>query len=74
MLLPDSFGEDGDELPSILPESISIGRIDDLLSQMRFREVPKRSQFNIPFELANGFIISIKGFVLSLQQKLSALS
>ena len=64
MLLPDSFGEDEEDSFGILPESISIGRIEDLLSQMRFREVPKRSQFNIPLELANGFTIGVKGFVI----------
>lgn len=46
---------------SILPESISISRIEDLLSQMRIREVPKRSLFSIPFHLADGFTIGIKG-------------
>ena len=40
---------------------MSISRIDDLLSQMRFREVPKRSQFSVPFELADGFVIGVKG-------------
>ena len=63
-VLVSSDLEDDDELPddgSILPESISISRIEDLLSQMRIREVPKRSLFSIPFHLANGFTIGIKG-------------
>jgi ATP-dependent DNA helicase 2 subunit 1 len=57
--------EDDEELldeGAILPESISISRIDDLLEQMRFREVPKRALFSIPFHLANGFTIGIKGY------------
>ena len=53
----DEPGEDG----QILPESISIGQIEELLAQMRFHEVPKRSQFAVPFELANGFVIGVKG-------------
>jgi ATP-dependent DNA helicase 2 subunit 1 len=47
--------------PSVLPESISISRIEDLLSQMRFHEVPKRAQFSIPFEFADGLTIGVKG-------------
>ena len=63
VLLPtNAIDEDDEGDPSILPESISITRIDDLLAQMRFHEVPKRSQFSIPFELAPGFTIGIKGF------------
>ena len=45
----------------MLPTSISITRIDDLLSQMRFHEVPKRALFSIPFELGKGFVIAVKG-------------
>lgn len=45
----------------MLPASISITRIDDLLSQMRFHEVPKRALFSIPFELGKGFVIGVKG-------------
>lgn len=66
MLLPNNL-TDEDEVdendPSVLPESISISRIEDLLAQMRFHEVPKRAQFSIPFELASGFTIGIKGYV-----------
>ncbi|KAJ7265510.1 SPOC like C-terminal domain-containing protein [Mycena haematopus] len=47
--------------PSVLPESISISRIEDLLAQMRFHEVPKRAQFSVPFQLADGFSIGVKG-------------
>ncbi|CAA7265755.1 unnamed protein product [Cyclocybe aegerita] len=71
VLLPTNL-EDEDELQqdsSILPESISISRIEDLLSQMRFHEVPKRALFSVPFELANGFKIGIKGYGLVTEQK-----
>lgn len=53
--------EEDDETEGLLPEEISISRIDDLLEQMRFREMPKRAIFSIPFELADGFVIGIKG-------------
>jgi len=67
VLLPDNTIDDDDDEAdrSILPESISISRIDDLLSQMRFHEVPKRAQFSIPFELASGFVIGTKGYSYS---------
>jgi ATP-dependent DNA helicase 2 subunit 1 len=70
ILLPTNLGDE-DELQedsSVLPESISISRIEDLLSQMRFHEVPKRSLFSIPFKLANGFTIGIKGLVNCLTE------
>ncbi|PPR04815.1 hypothetical protein CVT24_007075 [Panaeolus cyanescens] len=54
---------------SLLPENISIARIEDLLSQMRFHEVPKRALFSIPFELAEGFTIGVKGYGLITEQK-----
>ncbi|KAF8963093.1 SPOC like C-terminal domain-containing protein [Flammula alnicola] len=71
VLLPSNL-EDEDELQedsSILPESISISRIEDLLSQMRFHEVPKRALFSVPFHLANGFTMGIKGYGLVTEQK-----
>lgn len=45
----------------MLPSSVSITKVDDLLSQMRFHEVPKRALFSIPFELGEGFVIGVKG-------------
>lgn len=63
VLLPNVLNDDDDEDTGVLPESISITRIDDLLSQMRFHEVPKRAIFSIPFQLADGFAIGIKGLV-----------
>lgn len=70
ILLPTNLGDEEDlqEDSSVLPESISISRIEDLLSQMRFHEVPKRSLFSIPFKLANGFTIGIKGLVKGLTE------
>ncbi|KAF8224427.1 Ku DNA-binding complex, Ku70 subunit [Tricholoma matsutake] len=71
VLLPNNLTEEEDAGAdaTILPESISISRIDDLLSQMRFHEVPKRSLFSIPFQLAQGFTIGIKGYGLVTEQK-----
>jgi ATP-dependent DNA helicase 2 subunit 1 len=39
---------------------------------MRFHEVPKRALFSIPFELATGFVIGIKGYNLVTEQKKGA--
>lgn len=39
---------------------------------MRFHEVPKRALFSIPFELATGFIIGIKGYNIVAEQKKGA--
>ena len=36
---------------------------------MRFHEVPKRALFSIPFELAKGLVIGIKGYGLVTEQK-----
>ncbi|KAF9477739.1 Ku DNA-binding complex, Ku70 subunit [Pholiota conissans] len=58
------LAEDG----SVLPENISISRVEELLEQMRFREVPKRALFSIPFHLAKGFTIGIKGYSLVTEQ------
>ncbi|KAF9522833.1 ku70-like protein [Crepidotus variabilis] len=71
VLLPTNLidEEELQEDSSILPESISISRIEDLLSQMRFREVPKRAIFSVPFELANGLKIGVKGYGLVTEQK-----
>lgn len=52
---------DEDSSAGVLPESVSITRIDDLLAQMRFHEVPKRALFSISFQLAEGFTIGVKG-------------
>ncbi|KAK7043879.1 ATP-dependent DNA helicase II subunit 1 [Paramarasmius palmivorus] len=70
VLQPSTLAEDDDDGddPSVLPESISISRIEDLLAQMRFHEVPKRAMFSVPLQLGNGFTIGVKGYGLVTQQ------
>lgn len=63
VLLPTNLVEDDEESNAVLPESVSITRMEDLLAQMRFREVPKRALFSVPFELAENFVIGVKGYV-----------
>ncbi|KAI9456788.1 SPOC like C-terminal domain-containing protein [Russula earlei] len=70
VLVSEPSTDDEDE--KFLPNAISITRIDDLLEQMRFHEVPKRALFSIPFELAPGLVISIKGYGLVTEQKKGA--
>jgi ATP-dependent DNA helicase 2 subunit 1 len=53
--------EDGEDGESALPEQLSITRVNDLLAQMRFHEAPKRALFSVPFTLADGFVIGVKG-------------
>ena len=57
---------DEEEDTTVLPESISISKIEDLLAQMRFHEVPKRAMFSVPFQLGEGFTIGVKGFVVPI--------
>ena len=62
VLLPTNLDvDDEDEDGVILPESISLTRIEDLLAQMRFHEVPKRAMFTSTFKLGEGFTIGVKG-------------
>ncbi|KAG6820162.1 hypothetical protein H0H93_004599 [Arthromyces matolae] len=75
VLLPNNLGDEDDvdpSDPSVIPESISIARIEDLLAQMRFHEVPKRAHFSIPFKLGEGFTIGVKGYGLVTEQKKGA--
>ncbi|PFH46457.1 hypothetical protein AMATHDRAFT_77665 [Amanita thiersii Skay4041] len=71
ILVPSNIIEEDDlnSESSVLPESISISRIEDLLAQMRFHEVPKRALFSIPFHLSDGLTIGIKGYGLVTEQK-----
>ncbi|KAJ2934104.1 hypothetical protein H1R20_g2970, partial [Candolleomyces eurysporus] len=70
VLLPTNLDDDDTEGDStILPESISISKIEDLLAQMRFHEVPKRALFSAPFKLGDGFTIGVKGYGLVTEQK-----
>ncbi|KAG6865389.1 hypothetical protein C0991_002970 [Blastosporella zonata] len=75
VLLPTNLVDDEDidtSDPSVLPESISISRIEDLLAQMRFHEVPKRSHYSVPFKLGEGLTIGVKGYGLVTEQKKGA--
>ncbi|KAG6877955.1 hypothetical protein C0993_001573 [Termitomyces sp. T159_Od127] len=76
VLLPSNLVDDDEDIdpsdPSVLPESISITRIEDLLAQMRFREVPKRAHYSVPFKLGEGLTIGVKGYGLVTEQKKGA--
>ena len=63
VLPADTFTEDENNT-SLLQQSISIVKIEELLEQMRIKEVPKRTLFSIPFHLAGGFTIGVKGYVI----------
>ncbi|KAK7442502.1 ATP-dependent DNA helicase II subunit 1 [Stygiomarasmius scandens] len=72
VLRPNTFAEDEEDEGrslSVLPESISIAKIEDLLAQMRFHEVPKRAHFSVPFQLAPGLAIGVKGYGLVTDKK-----
>lgn len=69
VLVTDTSSEEDFDL---LPQSLSINRIDDLLEQMRFYESPKRALFSIPFELGGDLVIGIKGYGLVSEQKRGA--
>lgn len=71
VLLPTNLDEDDEDTGkgALLPESISISRIEDLLAQMRFHEVPKRALFSAPFKLGEDFTIGVKGYGLVTEQK-----
>ncbi|EJD06786.1 ku70-like protein [Fomitiporia mediterranea MF3/22] len=68
-VLGSSLEEEAEESDGLLSDAISVSRIDDLLAQMRFREMPKRALFSIPFELGDGFVIGVKGYGLVTEQK-----
>lgn len=63
VLLPTNLIDDDEVEPGVLLEAVSITRIEDLLDQMKFREVPKRALFSVPLELAENFVIGVKGCV-----------
>lgn len=65
VLLPTNIIDDDEAEPGVLPETASITRIEDLLDQMKFREVPKRALFSVPFEIAENFVVGVKGHVPS---------
>ncbi|KAL7279454.1 hypothetical protein ACG7TL_007297 [Trametes sanguinea] len=66
----DEITDDGPA--PMLPESISITRVEELLDQMRFHEVPKRALFSVPFTFAPGLTIGVKGYGLITEQKKGA--
>ncbi|KAI0029416.1 SPOC like C-terminal domain-containing protein [Vararia minispora EC-137] len=73
VLLPTTTGSDADsEEGEALPESLSMTRVNDLLAQMRFYEVPKRAHFSISLKLAESFVIGVKGYSLVVEQKKGA--
>ena len=61
--------DDEDSSETVLPQSFSITRIDDLLEQMRIYEAPKRSYFSVTLNLSEGFTIGVKGYGLIIQSK-----
>lgn len=62
-MLPANTLAEGDGNSSLLLQSFSITKIEELLQQMRIKEIPKRSLFSIPFHLAEGFTVGVKGCV-----------
>ncbi|KAI0259101.1 ku70-like protein [Gloeopeniophorella convolvens] len=72
VLVSDDIDDPPDANSGSLPVALSISRLDELLEQMRFHEVPKRALFSIPFELAPDLIIGIKGYGLVTEQKRGA--
>ncbi|KIM53000.1 hypothetical protein SCLCIDRAFT_18053 [Scleroderma citrinum Foug A] len=68
-VLPSNVVGNEQEDTGVLPDSISITRMDDLLEQMRFHEQPKRALFSIPLELGKGFTIGVKGYGLVTEQR-----
>ncbi|PCH42686.1 ku70-like protein [Wolfiporia cocos MD-104 SS10] len=61
--------EEGNADGAPLPDYMSITRIDELLSEMRFHEVPKRALFSVPMQLAEGFVIGVKGYGMITERK-----
>ncbi|ETW82733.1 hypothetical protein HETIRDRAFT_157084 [Heterobasidion irregulare TC 32-1] len=73
VLLSSEFDDSESQTGSSeLPESISITRIDDLLDQMRFHELPKRALFSVSLQLAPDFCIGVKGYGLVAEQRKGA--
>ncbi|KAI0077815.1 ku70-like protein [Panus rudis PR-1116 ss-1] len=71
VLLSSGLGDDETD-PNLLPDTISITRIEELLAQMRFHEVPKRALFSVTFELFEKVHIGVKGYGLITEQKRGA--
>jgi ATP-dependent DNA helicase 2 subunit 1 len=71
VLLPGSIDPES-EVDEMLPESLSITRITNLLDEMRFYEIPKRAHFNVNLMLADNFVIGVQGYSLVTEQKKGA--
>jgi ATP-dependent DNA helicase 2 subunit 1 len=61
--------EDQDEGEYHLPTDAA-ARFDTLLSMIKAKQTPRRSQFNILMELGPGMQIGIKGFILVKRQEI----
>lgn len=61
--------EDQDDGEYHLPTDAS-ARFDALLSMIKAKQTPRRSQFNIMMELGPGMQIGIKGFILVKRQEI----
>lgn len=61
--------EDQDDGEYHLPTDAS-ARFDTLLSMIKSKQTPRRSQFNILMELAPGMQIGVKGFILFKRQEI----
>ncbi|KAK0472013.1 SPOC like C-terminal domain-containing protein [Armillaria novae-zelandiae] len=72
VLLASNLTDDDEANHTILPEKVFTTSVDELLVQMCFYEAPKRTQFSIPFQLADGFTIGVKGYGLVTEQKKGA--
>ncbi|KAF9171993.1 X-ray repair cross-complementing protein 6 [Mortierella sp. AD010] len=64
ILIDGGDDDDGEE-----PEENSSSKLSELLQRVQRKEVKKRSLFNIPFKLAPGLEIGVKGFNLVMSQK-----
>jgi len=65
---PDDFATEEENEASPAITDISTG-FSQLLEEMKIREIPKRSLFNIPLILGEGFVIGVKGYGLVTEQK-----
>ena len=55
---------------NIIYQRMLAARFDALLSMIKAKQTPRRSQFNIMMELGPGMEIGIKGFILVKRQEI----
>ncbi|KAI8384252.1 SPOC like C-terminal domain-containing protein [Radiomyces spectabilis] len=63
---------DGDDDESRLDSKdyqSSMNKLEELMQKIRRKEVKKRSQFRIPFHLAEGLTIGVRGYAIVMEQK-----